>query len=247
MALTRTDLHGSISGASGFFGTGGYTTGSFTPPDSSLLVVGIAAMRHTVGGDFSASLTVADSVGLTWTARKRVGDGADFGTGCAVFTAPVNTGVSMTVTVDCGAESLAWYVVSIIAYTGHDTGTPTAATGSVTKTAGFSTPEPATITLDAAPASTSEVFGTIAASKGTPLAIVNGTGYTELYDLSNTDWGDGESEVRAASTSTSFVWDDVRNTAAALFGYSAVAVEIKEGTAPAVPNIRIVSAARRLP
>ena len=236
--FTRTNLHGSISNTTGAFGTGAYTTTSFTPPDASLLVVGVAAQRSNAGGDIAPNLTIADSVGLTWTLRKSQGDGIDFGTGTAVWTAPVTTGVSMTVTIDCGADTIAWYMVSVVAYTGYDTTTPVGATGSVAKTAGFATPEPAVITLDAATATTSEVFGTIAASKTTPHDIIHGAGYTELYDFANTEWGDGESQVRVSSTSTTYVWDDVRNTAS-LFDYSASAVEIRSAgvAVEAIPYI----------
>ena len=241
MALARTNRIGSISGTTGFFGTGAYTTASFTPSDNSLLLVGVAAQQHQAGGDFSGTLTIADSVGLTWTSRKAVGAGTDFGTAARIWTAPVTSGTSMTVTVDCGAIDIAWYMVTAVDYTGHNTGSPVGATGSLAKTSGFGTPEVATITLDAAPASSSEVFGTIAADKGAPQAIVHGTGTTELFDLANTDWGDGQSQVRSGSTSTSFVWDDVRNTASALFDYAAVAVEVKEGAAaqPAVPMFQM--------
>ena len=233
MALTRTSRLGQITGATGFFGTGAFTTNSFTPSDSSLLVVGASVQQHQAGGDYSSSLTISDSVGLTWTPRVNVGAGTDFGTAARIWTAPVSSGASMTVTLDCGAIDIAWYLASIIDYTGYDTGSPVGVSGSAIRTSGFGTPDVATITLGGTPASTSEIFGAIAADKGSPQAIVHGSGNTELYDIANTDWGDGESQVRpAGSASTSLIWDDVRNTAASLFDWAAVAIEIKEATAP---------------
>ena len=101
MTLARTNRIGSLSSFS--YGTGSYTTGSFTPSNASLLVVICSVMTNAGSTDPSGSLTISDSVGLTWTAQVNVGDASAWSIGMRIWTAPVTTGASMTATVDCGA------------------------------------------------------------------------------------------------------------------------------------------------
>src|SRR3989304_6926117 len=99
MALARTSR-----GSWNTLSSGGaiFTTGSFTPPNNSLLVVLVSA-DSTIFPDLSDSLTLTDSVGLTWTKRIVAGNGTGtYAVGFAVWTAPVTTGGSMTLTADCG-------------------------------------------------------------------------------------------------------------------------------------------------
>ena len=71
MALSRTVVHSQASSEP--FGTGDFTTTSFTPPSNSLLVVCVAAMRVTSSDNFVSSLTCA---GGGWTYTPRVGLGS---------------------------------------------------------------------------------------------------------------------------------------------------------------------------
>lgn len=93
------------------------TTASFTPPSGSLLVAAVVAS--------SADDPVVSGGGLTWTRRVRNLDG-----GCELWTAPVVTGASMTVSVavtDSGFGMGAGLKVDVV--TGHYTTNPIGNTG----------------------------------------------------------------------------------------------------------------------
>lgn len=250
MALARTAQIQAITGTSGNFGTGNFTTGSFTPPDSSLLVVAVGLVENN-GSTTDPSTAITLSGGsLTWTARIAIASSpTSFPTGIRVFTAPVTTGTSMTLTAGSGGRAAGMYAVSAVAYTGYDTGTPTGATASGQQNGGFSgPPTPASLTLSGAPSTTSESFAAVAMDKSV-IGVTPGsspTTWTEIHDtMQNTDWGGLETEVRTASTSTSVSWDDLRSGGGALFNFAAVALEIRAAPAggPAFPPSR---QARRL-
>lgn len=227
MALSRTNLVGPISNTSGNFGTGAFTTASFTPANNSLLVVGITFIENGSSSDPAPSFTIS---GGGWTYTQRVAvtvSPTSFPTVALIYTAPVGTGASMTLTVDCGSRSIGEYTVSAVCYTGYNTGSPTGATASGTKSSGFTgPPDPFSITLSAAPATTSEVFAVVGVDRSTA-GTTPGSGYTELYDVNNSDWGGGQTEVRTSSTSTTVDWVDLRPGGGSLFNCAAAAVEIK--------------------
>jgi hypothetical protein len=234
--LTRTALLQAISGTAGNFGTGNFTTGSFTPPSNSLLVVGVGFIENNGTTTDPASSITLSGGGLTWTAGPSISSSpTSFPTAAKIFTAPVSSGSSMTLTVGSGGRAAGMYAVSVVAYTGYDTATPTGATATGQQNGGFSgPPTPASITLSAGPASTSEVFAAVAMDKPV-LGVTPGstpTVWTEIHDgMENTDWGGLESEIRTGSTSTSVSWDDLRSGGGALFNFAAVAIEIRAGIA----------------
>lgn len=232
MALSRTDLLGAISGTTGTFGTGAYTTGSFTPPNNSLLVVGEAYIENAGTTTNPIGTLTISGGGWTYTnALSLTVSPTAFPTSTIIWTAPVTTGASMTLTLDAGARDAGMYAVSVVAYTGYDTGTPTGATGSTSAQPNNSTTaNPISLTLNAAPATTSEVFAPVAMDKDV-LGTTPGSGWTELYDLENTTWGGMQSQVRTGSTSTSVDWVDLRGGGGVLFNYSALALEIKAAAA----------------
>ena len=228
MALARTNLHGSIT--AGDFGTGVYTTTSFTPPSSSLLVVFVAAIENGGADSCVTDLTVAGG-GWTYTSRVQIGAGNGFTSAARLWTAPVTTGVSMTLDVDCAARNIGFYGVSIVAYTGYDTSTPIGATGSNSQVGGFTgPPDPFSLTLSAAPVTTSEVFAGVSIDKNTA-GVTPGSTFTEIHDFVNTSWGGCETEIRTGSTSTTVDWVDLRSGGGGLFDASGVAIEIKEAAA----------------
>lgn len=236
MALARTDLLGAVSSGNPH-GTGVYTTASFTPPSNSLLVVGVTTQENGSAATTAANLTIAGG-SLVYTSRVSVGTGGAGETYSRIYTAPVGTGASMTLDLDDGALNVAVYGVSVVAYTGYDTGTPTGATATNTKTGGFGAPDAATATLSGAPATTSEVFAFVGINKSAATATP-GAGWTEVHDATNVAWGHGfESEIRTGSTSTSVDWVDVRPGGGALFGWAAVALEIKADAGAAAANPR---------
>ena len=210
MALVRTSRGSWDSGAS--HGTGSYTTGSFTPSANSLLTVIVCAETNNGSSNISASLTITDSAGLTWTAITNVGNSTSWATGMRAWRAPVGASPSsMTVTVDCGANNIYEYLVDAIDSTGYDTSSPigATATGGGSGSNGLGTDGAASITLSAAPASSSLVIGALGGDTSSTGGVTYGTGWTELYDVR----GPGEAflqvQERTGSTSTTVGWNDI--------------------------------------
>lgn len=227
MALTRTALLGAHSGGANF-GAGNYVSSSFTPPSASLLVVGVSCIENGGSTDPTTLLSVAGG-SLTFTEQIAASTNVtSFGTFTKIFTAPVSTGASMTLTINLGGRNVNEYSVSVVAYTGYNTGSAVGATATGTKNSGFTgPPDPASITLTGAPATDSEVFAWIGVDKST-LGTTPGVGWTEVDDLYIASaFGGAESEVRTASTSTTVSWVDLRDAGGSLFNYAAVAIEVK--------------------
>jgi len=221
MALSRSSLGSAADSDTNA------TTGSFTPPDNSLLVV-TAAARHN--NDQATAIAITDSLGtLTWT-RQTVKGSADSFISIEQHTAPVATGASMTVTAST-ADGVG-IALGVISYTGQDASPiGTKLEAFVAGTSGGS----GSATLGASPASTSEVvvgvgivfpFGPVA----TP-----GAGWAELFDLQGGACG-LQVQWRGSSTSTSVAWSE-------LLGHqqnSVVALEIKEAAAAGARSFGVV-------
>lgn len=76
------------------FGTGSLVvpaTGTFTPPNNSLLVVKASAISNNNDAFDSTDLTITDSVGLTWTSRVTAPT-AGWPKGVRIWTALANDG-----------------------------------------------------------------------------------------------------------------------------------------------------------
>jgi hypothetical protein len=250
VALSRTTLLGAISGASGSFGTGNYTPSAFTPPSSSLLVVAVVFIENaSVTTDPRSAMTISGG-GWTYTGRiDAVASPTDTPTATKIWTAPVGTGASMSLTVGSGGRSAGLYAVSAVAYTGYDVATPVGATASGSATSGFtSPPTAASITLNGAPAAASETFAVVGIDKSAAGATpgTNGT-WTELHDVTNTDWGGLESEARTGSTSTTVDWADLRSGGGALFNWAAAALEIRQASAAVASLPPRLSSRRMVP
>lgn len=213
-----------ISAVSGVpYGAASFSTGSFTPPDSSLLTVfvGGASESDISGSDFTIS-----GGGLTWSSPvASVGTSvSSYWSKLQVFVAQVATGSSMTVTVDHAVTMQIWHV-QVISETGYNTSTPTGATGSDT-----ALEDAGNFTLSTSPASTSEVIAArflvpneVAAEAATP-----GSGWTEIYDIADatgSGWGGLETQARGASTSASVDWIDT-TVGTTAFSNIGLAVEI---------------------
>lgn len=225
MALTRVNLT-QLTTATGF-GTGAATTGSFTPANSSLLVVVASAMQRDDTGMEGTDLTITDSAGLTWTSRAATTGSPAWSYGARLWTAPVTTGASMTVSVDCGAFFIEIYRIEVYEYTDYDTTTPVGGTIVGTDADGDGA---ANIVLSSAPASTSEVIAraTMVLNSGTT-TVAPGTGWTELFDISNaTGFITSQTQVRSGSTSTSVDWNDLNDGAGSPAGAVLLAVEIRQ-------------------
>lgn len=226
MALSRSSRYTGNSGT--YYGTGAWTTSSFTPSNNSLLVAIAGLIENAGTTDPSGALTVTDSAGLTWTARANAGAATTWATGIRVWTAPVTTGASMTVSFDCGTRNSYQYFGAIFDYTGYDSGSPVGVTGSDGAIA-FDGAD--SITLSGTPAADSEVIGAIYKDNGG--TSTEGTGWTELADIIN-----GNQSMYVQSIvglgSTSVPWVDTSEpTATKIVG---VAVEIKAGAAASAPK-----------
>lgn len=225
-ALVRTDYTPSVSTTN--FGVGSFTSASFTPPDNSLLVIrvmGIAIAPAAAAA--SANYVLTNSAGLTFTARvNRDGTGATDTYGQGIWTAPITTGVSMTVTIDTVADAAMYgYAIEPFAFVGYDTTTPTGATATGTDADGDGA---ASITLSGSPATSSVVLGSTASEVDTGfVAPTPGSGFTEIHDgIGWTDWFTGQSEFRTSSSSTTVDWTDL-STAGIPIETSLMALEIR--------------------
>lgn len=231
MALARTDLLSVISpAAGGNFGTGTFTSAAFTPPSSSLLTVVVGFAENAGGTNPAADFVITDSGGHTWTQRFLLNTTGGFATALAVFTTPIVTGASMTVSFTCNSRNISWWAPSIFAHTGYNVATPFGATVSqISNNFGAASPTPWSITLSGAPATTSEVIGAVAADRDTAGAT-QGTGYTEIHDVSNptaTIGGGTETEARTGSTSTTVDWQAIRPLGGNLFNFIVVGFEVQ--------------------
>lgn len=234
MALSRTNIGAYASGSS--YGTGSFTTSSFTPPANSLLVVALEAVRNGSASNFMSNLTISGG-SLTYTKRAEREQG-DWRAAVQLYTAPVGASPgSMTITVDCGAINVYQYIVHVFAYEGYDTSSPVGATGTA---GGNSATGSLTLNLSATTASDCEVIASCVAQDEPVGNITPGTGYTEIYDTS----GDGDGNVRlqsqwASGARSTAVW----NSAPGTFGRAAVAIEIKAGSSEVSGSAGVTEAA----
>jgi hypothetical protein len=235
MTLTRTPQLGTISpAAGGNFGTGTFTSSSFTPPSNSLLVVCVGFTENSSGTGPAADFAITDSGSHTWTQLFRLNTTGGFATGLCVFYTTIATAASMTVSFTCNSRSISWWSPAIIAWTGYDTSTPIGATVSqISNNFGAASPTPWSISLSGSPASTSDVIGFLVADRDTANAT-EGTTFTEIYDLSNPTasvGGGAETEGRTGSTSTTVDWQAIRPSGGNLFNFIVVGFEVNAASA----------------
>jgi hypothetical protein len=190
------------------------TTASFTPADDSLLVMSCFFFKSDTG--LIANTFSVSGGGLTWT--KRVGRGetvaATYGQAAQeIWTAPVTTGASMTVTVSSSGinDDVSDMIVHMLEVTGYDSASPIGATlsESFTGTGSYNA------TLTATPTSTSVVIGSRSGIVGgANSSAVEGSGWTEAYDSSSVTAGYGElqTQYRTGLTVTTVPWADVDTT-----------------------------------
>ena len=220
-------------------GTGAATTASFTPADNSLLVIGLTCVDNAAG-DISTALTIADSLGggaLTYTARVTQGHaGGGFAQG-RVWTAPVTTGASMTLSFDCGANNIYWYKWFVFEVTGYDTGTPTGGTASAALGDGSngSFNGSHSITLSSAPASGDYTLAFLGADANSSSSqqVTPGADFTESGELNPSTGsflGYAEAQQRTGSTSTTVNWVDTQGGTGAFSGVlTALVIKVSAG------------------
>jgi len=193
------------------------TSASFTPPNNSLLVL-IAAIQ---GNGTSGALSISGG-GLTWTARVISSNIYQSGppgknVRLLLYTANVTTGAPMQITVsDSGTVTTdkGSVLLSIMAYTGHNMGSPGGATVSNT------TPGDAGLTMTmTAPLSSSQVIAWRMRSDVASISagINPGGGWTAVHSVSSTTPGNLnlDTMVREGSTSTSVTFTDTSSNSSA--------------------------------
>lgn len=187
MALNRsTRLQQQSAGS---FGTGTFTTNSFTPSNNSVLVV--ILLIDTNNQSIDTSLTLSGG-GLTWTRRVFAEQGF---VSCSIWTAEVVSAASMTLSVDCGSLNIDRYTVCAYDETGYVAGDPVGASGTRSGTTGGA---PWTYSLSAALDAGSETFSGAITTVGAGSVTV-GTGWTGLF---TTDTGMKTQVLHGTVTST---------------------------------------------
>lgn len=207
MALARTDrISEEKSDTSGGFSV---ASSAFTPSDNSLIVACIGWIHN----DSLATPTVSGG-SLTWTERilSSGGNGSGYNWRVGIWTAPVTTGASMTVTIADATTSItdgkAWF--SIFDYTGYNTTTPTG--GKIAGDIGEN--GAGTLTLDAAPESgdVTVAIRVFVPAGGSNTTATPGSGWTEIHEVSGTaGYGNIETQQRISSTSTTVEWTDIND------------------------------------
>jgi hypothetical protein len=118
------------------------TSAAFTPPNSSLLV--LTVQTDSASATTAPVVAVSSSPALTWTkqAQRQAGDSGAQGGHASVWTAPVTTGQSTTVSVQHQGSTIGTDRMSCKLYivTGHDAATPAGATGTGSSTTNSITP-----------------------------------------------------------------------------------------------------------
>lgn len=238
MALARNYLGRSTSGTD--HGAGGYTTGSLTPDAKSLLVVLVFTTGSAGTENFSANLTIADSLNHVWTQRA-FGENTSWTGAVKIFTAPNTATTAFTVTADCGSDSVYRYYIDVFSYTGQHLN-PIGATAASSNQAGDGA---VSTTLSRAPLSTSEVVAGLVNVIGTTnglSTVTHGTGWTEIADSHTDGWLIAQSQVRTGSTSATVGWDDAQVGPNDSNGTGLVALEIVETSRFAFNNFQFVRA-----
>lgn len=215
------------------------TTGSFTPTNGSLLVgIAVGFVLNTP----AAPVTIADTATLTWTNRvARVdgsGGGSTFPTVVYIWTAPVVTGTSMTVTADYnhggGSDATGRQSIYVIQVTGQHATTPFV---QAITAGGGSSDDVQTHDFGAAPAATSLLFSCANVDDTQPSdgsEIVIGTGWTQVAEQSTGNpYNVSKIQTKTGTTSPAVLW----NFVSADWSWSIGSVEIAEATSS--PNVSV--------
>lgn len=186
------------------------TSSSFTPSNNSLLVVIGHGQKNVQAGSFS----ISDSAGLTWTSRVAEVAAADYGVTCHIWTAPVTTGTSMTVTFTA-TSAIDYMGLSATDFTGYNTSTPVGVTGAAS---GSNRSGSYALSLSGTSASDSIVIGGAVTDEGT---ATKATAATSIAATA-ADYIKIADAYLAGSMST-FSWNAITTS----FAWAAGAIEIK--------------------
>lgn len=238
MALTRHD-EGAWDSASSF-GTGPFTTGSFTPPNNSLLIVACASMRDSGTNTTLGRPTITDSTSggpLTYNEIDFANLTPFFSTQITLWYAEVATAQSMTISFDDPNNFTMYaYQACVFAFEGYDTATPVA--GDIDSGTTNIADGSHSLTLTATPTANdySLIFLAIDAD-GTVANPTLDTGWTLAFDQgSDTGGGIIVGLHRTGSTSTTCLVNDVYTGAGSFFKASMMALIVKAGAEQVVSS-----------
>lgn len=235
MAVTATLITSGSSAES--HGTGSVSTASITPSSGNFLAVFVLVQPNS-SADVASATTISGG-SLTYTARATQGlPGTGSTTQAVCFTSTAAGGSAFTLTFDCGANNIFWYKWFVYEVAGGAVAAPTAATATGTLGTGSSNSVDGadSITLSAAPASSSVVVAAIGVDAETD--ATNGaspdTGWTEdgqVVPTAGSFDGYAQAMQRGGSTSTAVSWADVKTgpVGAETFGAAQLAVELVQG------------------
>lgn len=234
MALTPTTFSTGYKSTTSF-GTGVYTTPSFTSSDSQLLVVFLTYWKAFGSGSADPlQATISDSAGLTWKFLGRVWLTADAPLGICIYTAEVTTGASMTISVDNGAVNVSSYHVHVLGFTDYRTFNPIdMIVGSGTTSTGDGAE---TQTLRDAPASADYTYIHLAVDCNGTVANPTWSGFTQDYQTnSGSDFGVACTSHRTGSTSTTCAVTDVYTGGSTYFKSAMVSLIVRDKDTPIAP------------
>jgi hypothetical protein len=225
-ALTRTTFPTTFASARGASNTA-VTTAAFTTSNSSLLVVIGGMLADNSAANRPTGLTISSSPTLTWTRQLTTGNPVQWGYGIAIWTAPVTSGASTTVTIGMGTDLNNDIYIKPLGYTNYKTATPIGGTATGTDANGTG---PASITLSSTPASTSEIIAVLSSVVNSGTATITpGSTFTEMDEQGETGWGYFEVQTKTGTTSTTVDWVDVGASASAPLEAMLCALEIQKG------------------
>jgi hypothetical protein len=234
VALAETNVLAQNTNTSG----NTYTTGSFTPPANSLLIVSVCWASGNVAIQNPGAQSISGG-GLTWSRAVELAPTSSIGfwTDMVIFTAQVGgSPSSMTVTISApgiGTGDNMLTNTHIVAYTGYNTSLPVqqAASDDVGTITSGNAQNPITYNFGLSPSATSYLFSSwcggpqFSAGPMTP-----GTGWTELYDFIGSDAGgvSFESENITGVTSTAILINnpDTNNGSSGFWSFGSLAIEI---------------------
>lgn len=235
-------------------GSGGITTPSFTPANGCLLVIVAQFVADNNALVDGTQLAITDSLGLTWTSRIASQATSKWGVGARIWTTQIVVGVSMTVTVTSNPDVAFRLRIQPIDVEGHDVAAPVGATGQDINTILNGADS---LTLSAAPASTSVVLGVLTnvANSG-EMTADPGAGFTERWSQNQDGWYLFQGQDKTGTTSTTVDWDDIALTGQsyesvilgiefkeASSGYSVSATEAASADATGTAQLTIASSA----
>ena len=183
---------------------------SFTPTNNSLQIAILSLYARLESGSADFTGVTCSGGGLTWTNRLSTLNQSTAGSGQIIFTAPVTTGASTTLTaanfptVYQFLSQWQWRFL-VLETTGHDVSTPTGATATGRNLG----PGSVTITLSSSPSTNSIVVASRNVNHATFSGenATEGAGWTELSDqINDGQHVDVQSQYRGSSTSTSVTW-----------------------------------------